>query len=520
MKKNYVFLLSAMMFLAANTSFADDESVLGFVKNKAKKAANYVADKAENAASAVVDKAKDVKEAVSEKASDIADKVKDKASDVGDSIFNVATDAKEAVTDAASTVVDKAKTVASTVSQKANKTKNTLGEIAYDAGQVFGKVGSFIYQHVVPYGKTKAQKKYANRVSPYVDISIKIPGHDDKSFICQGVTYLNPSIVPVDKQKTAAGAKYALISLYPKGDNPHSTQIVVVDLKTGEYLRRFSLYSKKDDKYTGHAGGITVAGEYLWVASGRKLYGYKVQEILDFINDKKTKVSDKNQEYIPNSLKIPDKDLIAVNIFKVDSKASFVSFDGKYLWTGDFVMTVSSYKPVEHHTTNKYGRKTWIAGYKTDSTGMPTSTETYSYKDGEDDYSDVHKPDYIICCRESVQGMTMCDDYVVLSLSFGPTTSKLAFYKTPLNEEPDTITYKTTSGTYKVPGYELSNKKNYVTTLKLAAGSEDLEYDGNNLYVTFESSSPNYSKSWQKMGAIIEDKFYLMNYKKIIDNNK
>ena len=207
-------------------------------------------------------------------------------------------------------------------------------------------------------------------------------------------------------------------------------------------------YSKKDDKYTGHAGGITVAGEYLWVASGRKLYGYKVQEILDFINDKEAKVSDKNEEYIPNSLKIPDKDLIAVNIFKVDSKASFVSFDGKYLWTGDFVMTVSSYKPVEHHTTNKYGRKTWIAGYKTDSTGMPTSSETYSYKDGEDDYSDVHKPDYIICCRESVQGMTMCDDYVVLSLSFGPTTSKLAFYKTPLNEEPDTITYKTTSGTY------------------------------------------------------------------------
>ena len=355
-----------------------------------------------------------------------------------------------------------------------------------------------------------AKKKDAD----YIVESIFLPGHDSKEMVCQGIAYLPETVMDANQQAEGVNCRYVLLSYYPKNSDQPS-QILVVDRQTQKAVKRFALYKSNGKAYTGHAGGIAVAGKYLWVASGGTIFGFEVQEIIDFISDNKTKASAVSG--LPDSMdKLPGKDLTAVKTYSVDSKASFVSFDGKYIWVGDFTKG-SNYKPIKHH--NIFGRNNWIAGYLVDSDGYPTSTVEYTYKDG-DDTETVHKPDAVIAMRESVQGMAICGDYAALTVSYGATNSKLAIYDNPLKKDSETIKYKPEgqSKSYIVEAWELKDGKNWIETVKLAAGAEDLEYDGENLYVTFECSSKNYRTKWSLNPLVkITDDFYLVNPKVIAD---
>ena len=347
----------------------------------------------------------------------------------------------------------------------------------------------------------------------YINESIFLPGHESKEMVCQGIAYLPSKVMKADEQGDGSYCQYVLLSYYPKKSEQPS-QIVVVDRKTAKAVKRFSLYKSEDKAYTGHAGGIAVAGKYLWVASGNKIFGFDVQTIIDFIGDTKTEA--KAVDGLPKSMdKLPAKKLIAKKTFSVDSKASYVSFDGKYIWVGDFTKSsAKDYKPVKHHKI--MGRNCWIAGYLVDSDGYPTSDTEYTYTSGDDKYT-VHKPDAVIAMRESVQGMAVCGNYVALSVSYGATNSKLAFYNNPIKTDSEKITYKPDgqSKSYSVEAWELADKKNWVNTVKLAAGAEDLEYDGENLYVTFECSSKNYKTKWSLVpGVKITKDFYLINPQK------
>ena len=350
----------------------------------------------------------------------------------------------------------------------------------------------------------------------YIVQSIFLPGHESKEMVCQGIAYLPEKVIDATQQAKGVYSKYVLLSYYPKNSDQPS-QIVVVDRDTEKAVKRFALYKKNGKAYTGHAGGIAVAGKYLWVASGGTIFGFDVQEIIDFIGDTTTKASAVSG--LPKSMdELPGKDLTAVKSYSVDSKASFVSFDGKYIWVGDFTKG-SNYKPVKHHKIK--GRNNWIAGYLVDSDGYPTSTEEYTYKDG-DDTETVNKPDAVIAMRESVQGMAICGDYAALSVSYGATNSKLAIYNNPLKKDGETISYKPEgqSKTYSVKAWELKDGINWIHTVTLAAGAEDLEYDGDNLYVTFECSSKNYKNKWRLNPLVkITEDFYLIN-PKVIANMK
>ena len=350
--------------------------------------------------------------------------------------------------------------------------------------------------------------------APYIVESIFLPGHESKEMVCQGIAYLPTEVMDASKQGDGSYCRYVLLSYYPKNSSQPS-QIVVVDRKTEKAVKRFALYKKNGKAYTGHAGGIAVAGKYLWVASGNTLYGFDVQEIIDFIGDKTTKASAVSG--LPKSLdNLPGKNLTCVKTYSVDSKASFVSFDGKYIWVGDFTKG-SSYKPVKHHKI--MGRNCWIAGYLVDNSGYPTSDTEYTYKSGDDSYT-VKKPDAVIAMRDSVQGMAICGKYAALTISYGATNSKLAIYNNPLTTDCENISYKPEgqSKTYSVKAWELADKKNWVKTVKIAAGAEDLEYDGSNLYVTFECSSKNYNQKWKNIFPTIKmtDDFYLINPQAIV----
>jgi hypothetical protein len=371
--------------------------------------------------------------------------------------------------------------------------------------------------------KGKAEAKIDNifdKKPKFVAKSYKIPGHDDKKFVCQGITYLGDGVVSsASAQKNQASYPYTVLSFYPTKNTTKPSQLVVLNATTGKPLCRFDLYQSESKAYRGHAGGITLAGEFIWVASGNKIYGFDTKTIIDFIKEDTAKKPATTPTGIPKSLNLPHKKLVAKVIYETDSKASFVSFDGKYLWVGDFVKSSNkSYAPIAHHKSKLFNRSTWISGYLTDSKGMPTSKTLYEYKVG-DSMKKGYKPDAVICCRESVQGMSVCDDYIALSISYGAANSKLAFYKNPLNEKGTTISYRPEgqSKTYKTIGYELSDAKNWAETVALAAGSEDIDYDGKYLYVSFEGASPNYKPRWSLNPAVnIEEDYYLIDIDKIL----
>lgn len=394
---------------------------------------------------------------------------------------------------------------------------SSLGKLAKKGASVV-KSGAKKVKDVAVDGYKKvtgAVKSVTNK--DYIVESIFLPGHESKEMVCQGIAYLPEKVMDANEQGDGSYCRYVLLSYYPKkSDQP--SQILVVDRSTQKAVKRYALYKENGKAYTGHAGGIAVAGQYLWVASGGTIYGFDVQEIIDFIKDDKTKASAVSG--LPKSMdELPGKDLTAVKTYSVDSKASFVSFDGKYIWVGDFTKG-SNYKPVKHHKI--MGRNNWIAGYLVDSEGYPTSTVEYTYKDG-DDTDTVHKPDAVIAMRESVQGMAICGDYAALTVSYGATNSKLAIYSNPLKTDSETISYKPEgqSKTYSVEAWELKDGKNWIETVKLAAGAEDLEYDGENLYVTFECSSKNYRTKWSLNPLVkITDDFYLINPATIAQKKK
>ncbi|MDD3148079.1 MAG: hypothetical protein PHD82_12295, partial [Candidatus Riflebacteria bacterium] len=349
----------------------------------------------------------------------------------------------------------------------------------------------------------------------FVSRSAKIPGHDGYEFVCQGISYLPDQVIsPASEQARYRIYKHTLLSYYPEADHTDEpSQLVVVETSTGKPLRRFGLFKSSSEPYTGHAGGIAVAGKYVWVASGYKLYGFKLQNILDFLNDKNAKAGSGNAG-IPASLRIPDMDLVAGHIFEVDSKASFVSFDGTQLWVGDFVKASNkSFAPIAHHTQNPFGRNTWIAGYKVDADGLPTATQKYSYKDGTSTRT-AYKPDRLIFCRESVQGMAICGKYAALSISYGALNSKLAIYNSPLSKPGTSVKFKPAgqTKTFTAEAWELADGVNWLKTVKLAAGSEDLEFDGRYVYVTFEGASKNYRQKWISINPLvsISERFYLI----------
>ena len=363
------------------------------------------------------------------------------------------------------------------------------------------------------YIKSNIAKRPKKNKKGYVSEKYFLPGHESTEMVCQGIAYLPNKVMNANKQPDGEFCRYVLLSYYPKHSS-QPCQIVAVDRQSGKAVRRFALYNSKNSKYNGHCGGIAVAGKYLWVASGYKIRAFDLQSIIDFILDKKAKADP--AKGLPKSLdKLPVKKLVAEKKYGVDSIASYISFDGKYIWVGDFAKSKSSkYKPVSHHKV--MGRSCWLAGYLVNEKGYPTSKSKYTF-----DGHTAHKPDAIIAMREEVQGMAVCDDHVVLSLSFGAKNSKLAFYKNPLNKKGETVTYKAGGKSHSVKAWELSDKKNHEKTVKLPAGSEDLEYDGENLYVTFECNSKNFRSKWgSRKGVKITEDFYLINPKKIVKKKK
>lgn len=206
----------------------------------------------------------------------------------------------------------------------------------------------------------------------YYDIKSAVcenPGLSD-GFVCQGICALE------DKGKI-------FVSGYMADDS--ASRIYVTDYESNNYYVSLSLEDGSD--FTGHAGGIAVWGDRVYIASGSKLYFASAESILSCGNGERVTVTVGAE---------------------VNNSASFVFGDETHVYVGEF------------HDGGAYVTD---HPYETKNGTQYAIMSKYSH-------DDLTKPEKIYSIPDKVQGMCLTDSgNIVLSTSYGLSDSQYYVFK-------------------------------------------------------------------------------------------
>jgi len=299
------------------------------------------------------------------------------------------------------------------------------------------------------------------RIDPFADAARawSIPALDD-GFIPQGIAHLRAGNV-------------VAISLYDE-HHQRPSRLAFVDATSG-YVATVADIQRDGEPFLGHVGGLAACRGDLWMCCDGMLHRIDLPIHVDGVQELSIAAS-----------------------YPVDSHGSFLCGTEEHLWIGDFVVPVG-YTAPRHHRHG--GKRAWVARYQVGPDGALDATDVYSVAG-----RDVLKPDQVVFVRQMVQGFAVMGDRVVLSISYGPKNSRLALYRAPFDHEPFAV--ELPDG-HTTEGF-LLNGENHLETVELPAGSEDLEWTGSELLVPFESAADKYRKQWSRLGATIEDRFYMV----------
>ncbi len=249
----------------------------------------------------------------------------------------------------------------------------------------------------------------------------KNPGLGD-GFVCQGIAMCD-------------GEDKILVSGYMKDKS--ASRIYVTDLDDNSY---YVTLTKGGESFTGHAGGVAVTGDTVYLANGKRVYTFPLADLLAAKNGESVEIGEG---------------------FKVNNSASFVYTDESYLYVGEF------------HDGGAY-----ITDHPYDTAEGKHCAIVSRYS-----LDDPSAPDRIYSIRDKVQGIcfTPCGE-VVMSTSYGLADTVYYVY----NEADATDSGKTLDG---APVYYLED---CVKEIKGPAMGEDLDfYDGRIITLT-ESASDKY----------------------------
>ena len=248
------------------------------------------------------------------------------------------------------------------------------------------------------------------------------PGLND-GFVCQGICVSEENEV-------------ILVSGY-MADKSRS-RIYVTDFDSNSYY--VELTRKGGEDYTGHAGGIALTGDTVYISNGSKLYVFSLSSVL----------SAKNGDVID----IGDG-------VKVNSAASFVYADESYVYVGEFNNPAEEQKEHIYDTPNGTNH---------------SIVERYSH-------NDLENPDKIYSIGDYVQGVCFTPDgQIIFSTSYGLTSTQYYVYN-----EADA----TDSGNVldDAPVYFLGE---CVRKVSGPAMGEDLDYYNGKIITLTESASNKY----------------------------
>lgn len=257
----------------------------------------------------------------------------------------------------------------------------------------------------------------------------KIPALKD-GFVPQGLAYADEDIYLHSGYNGAAMEIHVVIGKDAK-------EIIPVDA---------------DDKvWEGHGGGISRAGNYVYVANDGMLIIFDYNTLLNAKDGDRVK---------------------SVGTFKVDNDASFCFADEAHIYVGEF------YRPVVYETDP--------GQHYTTPAGDENKAIVSCYALLEDGSIADQYPLYSISIRSQVQGFAVKDNVFILSSSWGVSSSKLDFYS-ELGYDGATISI---SGK-EVPLYYLDSS-NHLKTVNMPAFSEGLDIVGDRVIISFESACNKY----------------------------
>ena len=250
----------------------------------------------------------------------------------------------------------------------------------------------------------------------------KNPGLND-GFVCQGIAVSEENGV-------------ILVCGYMKDKS--NSRIYVTDYDSNSYYVELT---RDGEKYTGHAGGLAITGDTVYIANAKKIYSFPLQNVLSANNG----------------------DIVDIGSgTKVNTNASFVYTDEEYLYVGEF------------HDGGKYV----IENHENETAEGTHFAICTKYA-----LNDLETPVAVYTLRNNVQGICFTPEgKVVLSTSYGLTDT--VYYIYDLNSVTDSgVTFD------GAPVYYLDNLEKEIHG---PAMGEDLDYYDGKIITLTESASTKY----------------------------
>ena len=232
-------------------------------------------------------------------------------------------------------------------------------------------------------------------------------------------------------------------------------------LVTDDKAKTIVLLTPEGEQAKGHAGGVTRAGDYLYISDNEKegdgKLGYlRIYRFADVWNAK------------------DGESVTAIGRFQVDTSASFCFSDDKYIYVGEFYRPEKYETKQEHYFTTPAGdeNKAILSAFPLEADGSIAADA---------------KPAFSVSITSQVQGFAVTEDgKVMLSRSWGLTPSYMEFHKGWI-DSGKTIN---TMGV-DVPLYYLDSTTR-TDNIKMPCFSEGLALVDGKVAVSFESACNKY----------------------------
>ena len=236
-----------------------------------------------------------------------------------------------------------------------------------------------------------------------------------------------------------------------------ASQVSLVSKSDGKEIKRLSLSNSDGSAFTGHAGGITVYGDYVYVAGEKGLFAFMK--------------SDMQSASDGGSVK-------SVGIFETSSaddalKVAFTHVEGDTIYVGEF------YREENYPTPDSHKYKT--------AAGDGNTALMLAYKlDGDSPLGISDKIERAYSIPGLVQGMCFdTDGRICLSTSYAVAFSHIYIYDADKREGSITVLNQS------VPLYVLDSST-MIGDIKLAPMSEEIVCVDGKLYTMCESATNKY----------------------------
>ncbi len=247
--------------------------------------------------------------------------------------------------------------------------------------------------------------------------------------------------------------------------------LIAFDRSTGEIRKQVSLQYSDGRVYNGHAGGVCVTENDIYISGEQRLYRISL--------DKFRQLSD------TASCSFEEEILVPVN-------ASFCNCSEGVLWVGEFHHAWNYPTDPDHAVSSADGtQRAWICGYR--QSGNP----------------DFETPDFILSVTDRIQGMTTSGGAIYLSQSYGNrTSSSIIRYNMILDRDPDMTVQL---GQQEVPLWILDSSCRS-DTLPCPPMSEGLCSVENGIFVLFESAALPYMDPLDSSSNAMDRAFLLKDF--------